>query len=192
MIVFGLDLGFRNTGVAVIEMRADGDFLTHADTLESISDKLRYKALEDVSANMSTLQQLDAMIRQHKPKAIFAEIPCGGGRNSRAVQCMSMSAAMLGAVTHYHNLSYEFMIPVESDKLLGINIRQGEAAGMKSGERQKWKKSRLKLLALHNFPGFEGWPDTIGRAEHTYDAACAFVAGRVKGDLYKALKKKCS
>lgn len=190
MNVLGLDLGFRNTGIAVIEMREDGDFITAAHTVVSVEDQLQYAALRDVSSVMSMFHQVSSYVTKYKAKAIFAEIPCGGGRSSRAVVCMSCSSAMLGILADVHDLAYEFMIPTESDRLLEINLRSGEAAGMKSSARQKWKKERLKLLAMRNFPGFEGWPPRASEAEHAFDAACAFVAGRKKGDLYNRLRAK--
>lgn len=190
MNVLGLDLGFRNTGIAAIEMREDGDFIIAAHTVVSVEDQLQYAALRDVSSVMSMFHQVSAYVTKYKAKAIFAEIPHGGGQSSRALICMSCSSAMLGILADVHDVAYEFMIPTESDRLLEINIRQGEAAGMKSSARQKWKKERLKMLALRNFPSFEGWPPRASEAEHAFDAACAFVAGRKKGDLYNRLRAK--
>jgi hypothetical protein len=39
------------------------------------------------------------------------------------------------------------------------------------------------------WPLFDGWPETEGRAEDAYDSAAAFLCGRKVNQLYRRLKK---
>ncbi len=190
MIVFGLDLGFVKTGVAVIEMRKDDDYIVHADALKSELVDLQYKSLEDISRIDSMLDQLDDLVEKYEPEAIFVEVPSGGSKSSRASTCMAMTKAMVGCFIHYQDMANECMIPTEVERLLGINLSPNDAKGMKSADKQKWKKERSMSVVLAAFPSFDGWPKAKYLAEDAFDAAAAFLAGRNKNELYARLKAK--
>lgn len=190
MIVFGLDMGFVKTGIAVLELQKKNDVLVYASALKSELVDLQYKSLEDLSRIDSTLSQLDELVREYEPEAVFVEVPSGGSKSSRASTCMAMTKAMVGCFVHYNDLAYEYMIPSEVEKLIGIKLDPNDAKGMKSADKQKWKKERSRDVVLAAFPGFDGWPHAAYLAEDAYDAAAAFLAGRNKNELYMRLKAK--
>lgn len=194
--VAGLDVGFIKTGMTVFRLVDQGtDTLVHACTLESGFEKSGISgqsAMDDINAARNVLQQIDHCIDTFNVRAVFAEIPHGGAQSSRAARCMGIATGWIAAMERYNpDIEFELYTPVEVEKTLGIHLlpSQAQQLGLKKGESTKYKKERIKNLVESIFPDFHGWPDRPKLAEDSYDSAAAFLCGRAKNKLYRAMKE---
>lgn len=196
--VFGIDVGFRKTGVTVFRIDQTPDELVYAATLRSDDRELERRADADTASVISIVTELRKLVLNFKPVAFFIEVPHGGGQGARALHCMGMAKAMIAAVIAYEAIAYELYTPVSVEKALGIEAKKtkpAELTGMSASaraklrtEHSKLKKAKLKDAATSTWPHFDGWPTSAELAEDAYDSACAFIAGQKLNQLYGRLK----
>ena len=185
--MMGLDAGYAKTGITVFHVTKRGDFLVEARTL-SKQDSEAERAMErDILAIYSMADQLDAVLSEFMPVALFAELPHGGAQSARACRCMSLATATVVTLLRYHkDVAYELYDPMTVEKTLGIwlNPKDKEGAGIKKGQLRAWKKERIRETVIREWPEFSAWPKTKATAEDAYDSAAAFMCGRETNDLY--------
>lgn len=189
MHVFGMDVGFAKTGLTVFDVHSYGDVLIAAHVLRSECEPMPHQASEDVARCQNLVDQLDNLFNRYKPAAIFAEIPGSSAQSARAGRCMALATGWIASYVAVRRIPHDFMIPSVVEKLVGIKLDPNDAKGMKANERQKWKKERSKNVVVAAFPDFAGWPPQVTLAEDAYDSAAAFMAGRIKNQLYKQILK---
>lgn len=102
MKVIALDLGFASTGYAVVDYAAKRLTPPIIDLGWVASypsrDRSLYVAVEDTRRAREMARGILAIIDQHLPVAIIAEVPAGGGQSSRAVRCMALATGVLAGV----------------------------------------------------------------------------------------------
>jgi len=191
ILILSLDVGFQKTGAALFELGPALDTLVHAETFTNDMDKSIGKVVhQDYSAAVTMFQKLTKFALDSHISGLVAELPSGGAQGGRANRCMGIATGMFSCLTCVLNVPFEIYLPHDVECLLGIELKPGDGAKMKKGERTAWKKSRLKYVALEDNPQFNKWPKTQALAEDSYDAAAAFSAARRAGNksLYWKLK----
>jgi hypothetical protein len=182
MHMFGVDLGFAKTGVAVFELLRDRDELVHAEIVRSdVSKRPIGVAADDFRRCAELAAAFSGLLQRWRPSAVFLEVPHGGAQGSRANRCMGMATGWMAGVLQVLDIRCEVILPSRVEALLDIRLSPGMAKerGMAKAARTKWKKDRMEHAVRTEWPDFRRWPKP---AEDAYDAAAAFMAGRLLPD----------
>jgi Holliday junction resolvasome RuvABC endonuclease subunit len=123
--ILGVDVGFRNTGVAV--WRPDLQRFVHTEVIvtESTPKKERKVYVSDDLARCyrETCAGLIRVIRQYNVKDIWAELPTGAAQNSRAATTMGAAQAVI-VVTAYMSGVRLFIVQPHQIKRLVSSSRK--------------------------------------------------------------------
>lgn len=217
IVAMGMDLGSAKTGMTIFHITKRGDELVAATTAEvdvmtthtaetARRKKARAKgkkvsprrkpAVSTIHADVSRCWDMVALIRavldEHKPQGIFIEMPGGGAQRARSARLMGGSTFMISTMLQYEDIPFEMYSPTDAEKSVGIFVsaKEVKAKGYSPNQAKAWKKERSKKEACSEWPLFEGWPETEGRAEDTFDSAVAFMCGRNANNLYAKLRSK--
>lgn len=192
LVVVGVDVGFRRTGLSAIRLEANRDELYAATTVAPKPAKDSTSVARNVSDCWTMRDGIIAFIEEHKPTALFAEMPHGGSQGARAGYCMGMATGLiLGTLAGLPDLAFELYSPMEVEVALGIKLAPSEAKkqGLKKGDAAKWKKERLRNVVVAEWPLFNGWPEKVEVQQDAMDSAAAFLCGRANNRLYANLDR---
>lgn len=184
--VMGIDIGYRKTGMCVVDVSADR--LVAAVTFDNKKAD-GTTAHSDFAGCWMLGEAISEFISLWNPRALFAEIPHGGGQGARAHRCMGMATAVLSEALRRtrRTLPFELYTPGGVEELLGIRITGGCAKrkGISGkGKLRAWKKQRLEEAVIGAYPDFVEWPNTVRLKEDAVDSAAAVLAGKANGKLY--------
>ena len=209
MLAAGVDMGATKTGLCLFELGPKYDELLEAVTIEvtplptmkakkrkGISKKKR-KSIEVASTMFSDFTRgkdmaagISDWLLRHKPEAMFVEMPNGGAQGGRANRCMGGATFLLGALLVHMPMEYELFEPGDVERALNISVTSEQVKGMTKFEKTTWKKRRIQDVVSLEWPLFKEWPTDSKQAEDAYDAAAAFMCGRVVNRLYAKLKEQ--
>jgi hypothetical protein len=209
MLVAGVDMGSTKTGLCLFKLGPDYDELLEATTIEitplptakakkrkGISKKKK-KSIEVVSTMFSDFTRGKDMaagiwdwLLSRKPEALFVEMPNGGAQGARANRCMGGATFLLGALLIHTDIEYELFESGDVERTLNISVTHEQVSGMTKADKTAWKKRRIQDVVSSEWPLFSEWPETSDKAEDAYDAAAAFMCGRVLNRLYAKLKER--
>lgn len=194
VLMLAMDVGFSKTGTALFEIGVEQDILIRAETFMNELDKSIGSVVhQDYLASATLFQKLLKYALGSHISGLIAELPGGGAQGARANRCMGIATGMFASLTCIlGSTPFEFYSPNQVERALGIELKAGDAKGMKKGMKTKWKKARMRSTVLEEFHQFDEWPRTVELAEDSYDAAAAFMASRLMGEnsLYWRLKRR--
>lgn len=159
-----IDIGFKNTGLALFEDKPGCELKlleTHHIGTDHIK-KLRKEsvALSDMAKTMHLSKELGAYISAKCVRYVVVELPTGGARSSRAVRCMGMASALMGALIVSMGCGAEFTTP-----------REGKLAATDNPDAEK---DEMMAAMGEMFPAINSIPKC--RREHIADACAAMLA----------------
>lgn len=165
-----LDVAFANLGIAIWNQRqqkfSHGQVLTTTPEKKSGGKRHVYVSDDNVRRCQHLADELVAIMARFGTRTVLAEMPTGGGQNSKAVQAMGMALAVVSAVCALRGVSLHTIQPSETKKLVG-------AKG----------NGKIDKVLVQNFiekiqPGFLS-AFNKGQREHVADAAiCIEIARR--------------
>jgi Holliday junction resolvasome RuvABC endonuclease subunit len=173
-----VDLAFANVGCAVADVTGGKpEPILYVDTIhtESPPPKKRAKmkvsiASEDLRRAKEIAVELYSLIEKYKPKVIFAEIPTGASKSSKAAKAMGIAKGVLVAIAAIYEIP-----------LVAITPRAAKRAATNNVDASK---SEVKKSIRKEFSYFKGWLKGRGGAilegknEHVYDALSVLMAAR--------------
>lgn len=194
LVIVGMDVGFRRTGLSAIRLEKNRDELYAATTIMPEESVESTSVARNISDCWAMREGIVKFIEEHEPVGLFAEMPHGGSQGARAGYCMGMATGLvLGMLAGWPDISFELYSPMEVEVALGIKLAPGEAKKrkMKKGEAGKWKKQRIRDTVTAEWPLFNDWPEKAEVMQDAMDSAAAFMCGRASNRLYAKLKAKC-
>lgn len=168
-VILCLDVAFANLGVAVWTSTDGfilGQVLTTTPEKKSGGKRHVYVSDDNVRRCQHLADELNAIMARWNSAVVLAEMPTGGGQNSKAVQAMGMALAVVSTVCALRGVSLHTIQPSETKKLVG-------AKG----------NGKIDKVLVQNFiekiqPGFLS-AFNKGQREHVADAAiCIEIARR--------------
>ncbi len=189
-----MDVGFRRTGLSAIRLEKNRDELYAATTVAPGESKDSTAVARNVSDCWAMRDGIVRFMEEHRPVAIFAEMPHGGSQGARAGYCMGMATGLtLGMLAGWPDIRFELYSPMEVEVALGIKLAPNEAKkmGLKKGQTSEWKKRRIREAVVAEWPLFNDWPERAAIQQDAMDSAAAFMCGRAANRLYARLRKKC-
>lgn len=172
-LVLAIDIGFKNTGLALFEYTSTG--LKLLDTAHITTDHIKKSskksvALTDVEKTMFLAKRLEDYIRGHGVNSIVVELPTGGARSSRAVRKMGIASAVIATLAVSMRLVAEWTTP-----------REGKLAATSKPDADK---DEMMAAMGKIYPQIAGIPKC--RREHIADACAAMHAQRTKDSAQRA------
>lgn len=158
-----IDIGFRNTGLALFEDTPGGIRLieTHCITTDHIKKSKRASvALVDMEKTLYLAKQLGTYMSERHVPWVVVELPTGGAKNSRAVRCMGMASAIIGTLVATLGCGAEWTTP-----------REGKLAAT---DKPDAEKDEMMEAVGKMFPAITSIPKC--RREHIADACAAMLA----------------
>ena len=170
-VVFGVDVGFRNTGVAVFEYNGEEWDLIDSLLIKTAKCDKKTKvrvANDDVRCVQQIASELGKLCKKHDPKLFVTELPHGGGKSSIAVKSMALASGFIATFTQVNRISGLWVTP----------------ANVKVALTGKTAASKLECIegADKRYPAFRDKYYNVKRGayynyfEHVADAAGAFVS----------------
>lgn len=169
--VMCLDLGFANTGVAVLEKSRSsrhGARLVHVETIRTRPTSSRKVADDEWARTAVLVRRLRELVDKYKPAHVFIECPTGGSKSAKAAKSMALSRGACAAAMSLLGVPATLVTPRQAKKA---------ATGDPGAD-----KAKVKAVALSLFSDFAGWPKTAkgrmleGESEHIFDAISVFAA----------------
>ena len=159
-----IDIGFKNTGLALFEYEPGHPLKlleTHHIGTDHIKKPKKFSvALVDMDKTMYLSKEIGAYISAKYVRYVVVELPTGGARSSRAVRCMGMASALMGALIVALGCGAEFTTP-----------REGKLAAT---DKPDAEKDEMMSAMGAMFPAINGIPKC--RREHIADACAAMLA----------------
>lgn len=124
-VVMGFDPSMRNWGLAVANLDMDElEFeVTHIDVITNKLDKSKKKQVRKSSQNFDRAKRLHksvlAEIEEHKPKALFVEMP-HGSQNASSQLSYAMCITVIGAIANQTGLPVFQLSEAENKKAMGL------------------------------------------------------------------------
>lgn len=157
-VLLGLDVALRNTGVFVwnrLHRR-----VAHVEVISTVAEEESY-VIDGHVANVRLLtERLDRVISFYRPDYVFAELPHGGAKSSRAAVMMSLAVGAVAATCRLRNLRMAKIGPNQTKRLI-----RAKGAVDKDEVRQF-------LIDKHGYE-FASSIRPESAQEHVYDAAGA-------------------
>lgn len=155
-----MDVGFRNTGVAVWDCTRKAFIYTAVVSFPPFAE--RYVVLESARVARLLSTRLAAIIRAWKPRFVVAELPFGGARNARASACMALACGVAVATCNLCEVPLKGIRPQEVKKWAGGH-------GRKAVPKEVVIRAVVKRFGARLLPN-------SAKAEHVADAmACLGV-----------------
>jgi len=175
-VVMGYDPSMTNWGLAVANLDIeDLEFeVTHIDVIKNKLDKSKKKQVRKSSQNFDRAKylhkQVMASIDEHKPKALFVEMP-HGSQNASSQLSYAMCITVLAAVSNETGLPVFQLSEAENKKAMGLKgaiTKQTMIDAVREVHpNAPWKKHKKNGEMVF----------TEGFNEHAADAIAAIQAG---------------
>lgn len=172
MTIVGIDIGFRHTGLVLVDpgtYRVCGHAVFHTAPPSKKQDL--YKAPEDLRACSEMASRILEYLRHSNPAVLIGELPHGGARSSSAARGMGIATGMLGGVVAaLPELPALWLVPAQ--------VRQAICgrAGASKLDAQRVVEATVSYR----------WPTVAEGREHVLDAMAAVLAAR-ESDLVKLI-----
>jgi Holliday junction resolvasome RuvABC endonuclease subunit len=169
-----LDVGFRNTGVAIMQHRGGKWLPIHVECIRTKkSDKKSGIRVADdnIRCTQDIYRRLMELAKDNDIAGVVAETPSAGGKSSRAVLAMGLASATVACVVESLGLPAEWVTPRESKIALA-----GSATASK--EEMKESAARTWPTTTKNYKRHKTSGRLPGTYEHIADALATFEAAK--------------
>jgi Holliday junction resolvasome RuvABC endonuclease subunit len=182
--VLTLDVAYTNIGWAVIEPYKNSDIITNIGCISNKSDPKKKKAMYASNVMVERVGKLYRNLRdvylEHKPSAIVAEIPTGGGKSHKATEGMALGTSVAAILTTQFDIPVEWTTP-DDGKVAMCRCKTASKLQMQAAAISKFPELRRMVpVSKRSKSGYESW------FEHSADAIAAFLAAR-NGSLVRYL-----
>lgn len=165
MIVLGIDPSLCNTGIAAVDLHADGERVIEASVVRTAPSAKKHRVLagDDNARRVTEIARaLDAAIAKHVPAALVIEMP-GGSKGAKAAAALALSVGVVVTIATIRKLPLVQVQPLDVKRAM---------TGRKNAD-----KDEVLLAVERRFPDLE-WPADLpqGCWEHAADAVGAVVA----------------
>jgi Holliday junction resolvasome RuvABC endonuclease subunit len=156
MHILALDVGFANTGLAVID--ADDKILDCGTIITEKSKKKNVRTADDYFTRATILAKaLENIIGKYQVNIVVGELPTGGAQSAIAMVQMGMALAITASVLSLKNIPSEWATPNDV-KLKVCGYRSATKKEIMSAIKNRWKKVKFH----HNQNVFEHIADALG------------------------------
>lgn len=156
----GLDVAMRNTGVFVFDTQRMTAQAASVISTEKHSDGFVIE--HNVKCVRKLVKAIDALFLHYQPSHVFAELPTGGSKSSRAATMMSLA---IGGVVGL----------CAARGIVLVNVRPSEVKQLVRVKGPVDKKE-VQRVVIKVFGEIAGHIQPLSKREHAYDAAGAFLA----------------
>jgi Holliday junction resolvasome RuvABC endonuclease subunit len=114
MIVAGIDIGFRNSGIVIFDV--DGDqmkYVASACISPKKPKKAKYVALADADMLKQSALAITDMLRKYNVQRVSFELPTGGALSARANRGLAFATCMCVYIPLLLNIESSFVTPRE-------------------------------------------------------------------------------
>lgn len=171
-LVLGIDAGFSNLGLVVIDGRRVIDW--RVVRTERTTRKRSVRVADDDADRCALLaRELAASIREWQPAGAVVELPSGGAQGARANRAMGMATGVVVAALELLGVPAEWVTP---------QMVKQAAAGRKDASKEAVQQGVRRQLE------WTSWPAYAWQVEHVADAAAAVLAAQ-GGTLMRTLER---
>jgi Holliday junction resolvasome RuvABC endonuclease subunit len=150
-IYLGIDSGFAAPGFAVVDAGDGHDKVLHGSCFHTkgLTEKQRdkkdvYKSDDDARRCVRISDEIEKLVRAHKPDLAIVELPSAGARDAAAIKGMALGAATTVVTLHRLGVPARYISPAENKR---------GSAGAPDAE-----KDDVLAAVKKAWPDFAGWP----------------------------------
>jgi crossover junction endodeoxyribonuclease RuvC len=163
VIVLGVDPSLCNTGIAAVELLADGERVLETLVVRTAPSAKKRRVLvgdDNVRRISEIAEALDAAIQRHRPVALVVEAPAGS-KGAQAARALALALATVVTVARLRGLPLVQVQPLDVKRAV---------CGAKSADKGEI------ILAIERRHPEVVWPSPASVIEHAADAVGAVVA----------------
>jgi len=175
-VLLGIDVGFRGTGLAVLDIQTDRLLETFSIRPKDNSrkEKIR-KSANDVFRIRQIVEGMKIVLDTWNVRAAFIEFP-SGSKSARAAWTMGLAGGVIIGVLDLRDIVCEYFSPYDV-KMATVGARDASKEAVEKAVRRRWRD-------------FDGWPKFKADREHACDAAGILACAERTSDIYRLLRGK--